>query len=133
MTNIRAPGVTSLLLGLLAMVPMAVPAEEAAAKPTQYLYVLRVVPKFYDEKAWTDADNAAVSRHFKRLQEAAAKGQVVLAGRTNESLADTFGLVIFEAATEDAARRFMEEDPAVQAGVMTATLHSYAVAVQRTP
>ena len=133
MTNIRALGVTSLLLGLLAMMPTPVPAEEAAAKPSQYLYVLRVVPKFYDEKAWTDADHAAVSKHFKRLQDAAAKGQVVLAGRTDEPLADTFGLVIFEAATEDAARRFMEEDPAVQAGVMTATLHPYAVAVQRKP
>ncbi len=133
MTNIRALGVTSLLLGLLAMLPMPAPAEEAAAKPSQFLYVLRVAPRFHDEKVWTDADHAAVSKHFKRLQDAAAKGQVVLAGRTNEPLADTFGLVIFEAVTEDAARRFMEEDPAVQAGVMTATLHPYAVAVQRTP
>ena len=53
------------------------------------------------------------------------------ARRTNESLDKTFGLVIFEADDEAAARRFMEGDPAVKAGVMLATLHPYAVALKR--
>ena len=97
----------------------------------QYLYVLRLVPRLHDEGAWTDADNAAVSRHFAQLKEAAASGRVILAGRTLEPGDRTFGLVIFEAPDEADARKFMESDPAVVAGVMTATLHPYAVALQR--
>ena len=58
-------------------------------------------------------------------------GRVILAGRTTEPGDKTFGLVIFEAADDAAAQQFMESDPAVVAGVMTATLHPYAVALQR--
>jgi uncharacterized protein YciI len=106
-------------------------ASAATAKLQQYLYVLRLVPRLHDEGAWTDADNAAVSHHFAQLKEATASGRVILAGRTLEPGDRTFGLVIFEAPDEAEARRFMESDPAVVAGVMTATLHPYAVALQR--
>jgi uncharacterized protein YciI len=105
----------------------------AAAKPRQYLYVLRLVPRVHDDAAWTEADKAAVSQHFQRLQRATAAGQVILAGRTTEAGDKTFGLVIFEAMDDAAAQQFMESDPAVVAGVMTATLHPYAVALQRKP
>jgi hypothetical protein len=32
---------------------------------------------------------------------------------------------------EDSARQFMQTDPAVMAGLMSATLHPYAVSLQR--
>jgi uncharacterized protein len=105
-------------------------AQEAPARE-QYVYVLQVAPQFQQESSWTDAENAVVSRHFERLAQAAKSGQLILAGRTLEPLAATFGLVIFEAASEAAARAFMQSDPAVAAGLMTATLHPYAVALQR--
>jgi uncharacterized protein YciI len=107
------------------------PTAAVDAKPQQFLYVLRLTPRLHDDGAWTDADKAAVSRHFAQLQEATASGRVILAGRTLEPGDRTFGLVIFEARDEADARRFMESDPAVVAGVMTATLHPYAVALAR--
>ena len=97
----------------------------------QYIYVLQVSPRFQEEASWTETENAVLGRHFDRLAQAAKAGQVILAGRTNEPLDKTFGLVIFEADSETAAREFMQADPAVNAGLMTATLHSYAVALQR--
>lgn len=72
-----------------------------------------------------------VGRHFARLAQAVDAKRVILAGRTNEPLSRTFGLVVFEAENEEAARQFMDTDPAVQAGLMSATLHPYAVALQR--
>ena len=60
-------------------------------------------------------------------------GQVIFAGKTTEPLDTTFGLVVFEAESEAAARQFMESDPAVVAGVMSATLHPYVLALQRKP
>ena len=99
--------------------------------PKQFLYILKRVPRLHDDSAWTKSDQEAVGRHFQRLQEAAGRGQVILAGRTQEPGKDTFGLVIFEVDDEAAAREFMETDPAVVAGAMTAKLHPYAVSVQR--
>jgi uncharacterized protein YciI len=106
----------------------AVPSP--ARDSSQFLYVLRLVPRLHDEQAWTDADHAALGRHFAYLQAAAERGQVILAGRTAEPLDRTFGVVIFEAASEAAARAFMAGDPAVAEKIMTAELHPYRVAVR---
>jgi uncharacterized protein YciI len=124
----------NLWLGVVAAVvilPTAcLDAQEVQARE-QYVYVLQVAPRFQKEEAWTEAEDAVVGRHFERLAQAVKSGQVILAGRTNEPLDTTFGLVIFEADSEAAAREFMQSDPAVIAGLMTATLHPYAVALLR--
>ena len=116
----------------LAGSPVSSQAQEAP-KVQQYVYVLRVATALHDQAKWTQADNDAVSRHFARLAAATKAGQVIFAGKTTEPLDTTFGLVVFEAASAEAARQFMEADPAVVAGVMSATLHPYALALQRKP
>jgi uncharacterized protein len=105
--------------------------EPKAGKPKQFIYVLRLVPRLHADSAWTKEDKAALERHFVRFQEAAQSGQLILAGRTSEPGDKTFGIAIFEASDEDAARKFMQEDPAVASGLMTAELHPFAVALQR--
>jgi uncharacterized protein YciI len=105
--------------------------DSKTGKPKQFIYVLRLVPRLYADSAWTKEDNAALQRHFVRFQQAAKSGQLILAGRTSEPGDKTFGIAIFEAADEDAARKFMQEDPAVAGGLMTAELHPFAVALQR--
>ena len=92
----------------------------AVSAPAQFLYVLRLVPRLHADAAWTPADKAAVGAHFDRLKHATDAGQVILAGRTAEPGDKTFGLVVFEAVDEAAARRFMDDDPAVRAGVTVA-------------
>jgi uncharacterized protein len=110
----------------------SLPAQEPkAGKPKQFIYVLRLVPRLRADSAWTKEDNAALERHFARFQEATESGQLILAGRTREPGDKTFGIAIFEASDEDAARKFMQEDPAVAGGLMTAELHPFAVALQR--
>jgi hypothetical protein len=49
-----------------------------------YVYVLRLDPRLHADAAWTDADRAAVGRHFQYLSKVTETGQVVLAGRTSE-------------------------------------------------
>ena len=104
--------------------------ELKTSKPKQFIYVLRLVPRLHADSAWTKEDNAALERHFTRFQDAAKSGQLILAGRTSESGDKTFGIAIFEAPDEDAARKFMQEDPAVAGGLMTAELHPFAIALQ---
>ena len=107
-------------------------AQEAKAeKPKQFIYVLHLVPRLYDDKAWTAEDKAAVDRHLANFKAAVQSGQLILVGRTREPGDKTFGIAIFEAADEAAARKFMEADPAIAAGVMTAELHPFAVVLER--
>jgi uncharacterized protein len=108
------------------------PAQEAKpGKQQQFIYVLRLVPRLHSDSAWTKEDNMAISRHFVRFQHAIESGELILAGRTKEPGDKTFGIAIFEAKDEAAARAFMESDPAVVAGLMTAELHPFAVALRR--
>jgi uncharacterized protein YciI len=100
-------------------------------KPKQFIYVLRLVPRLHSDAAWTKEDEMVIGRHLTRFRHAVDKGELILAGRTKEPGDKTFGIAIFEAADEAAARAFMESDPAVVAGLMTAELHPFAVALQR--
>ena len=98
----------------------------------QFAYVLRLVPRLREEKNWTEADNAAVGRHFRRLQQLHKEGKVVLAGKTLDDADEgQFGVVILEVSSEQEARRIMEEDDAVRAGIMTARLFPFRVALIR--
>ncbi len=72
-----------------------------------------------------------LERHLARFQEATKSGQLILAGRTKEPGDKTFGIAIFEAPDEAAARAFMQADPALAGGLMTAELHPFAVALER--
>ena len=106
-------------------------AQAAEAKPKQFIYVLRLVPRLHSDAAWTKEDEMVIARHLTRFKHAVEKGELILAGRTKEPGDKTFGIAIFEAADEAAARAFMAGDPAVEAGLMTAELHPFAVALQR--
>jgi len=124
-----------LTIALFALVAIPVlRADDDAATPAKketYIYVLHVVPRLYDDKAWTKEDGESVGRHFQRLKDATAAGTVVFAGRTMESGDKTFGIVVFEAASADAATAFADGDPAVVDGVMTVDVHPFALVLQR--
>jgi len=114
--------------------PFAVAFEHSnpeASKQNEFIYVLRLVPRLHDDKKWTKEDNAALEQHTIRFQEATKSDQLILAGRTKEPGDKTFGIAIFRAADEAAAKKFMESDPAVVAKLMTAELHPFSVQMQR--
>ena len=121
----------SLLVGaLLVLATLLCPPPSAAGtapapKRAHSAYALRGRPPDPAK------DAAVIGQHFERLARATASGQVILAGKTSEALDRTFGLVVFEADYEASARRFIETDPAVVVGIMSATLDPYVVALQR--
>jgi uncharacterized protein YciI len=122
-----------LIIPLVCIFTIAQPlvAQTPEAKPKQFIYVLKLVPRLYDDKKWTKEDEMALSWHFARFKHAIETGELILAGRTPEPGDKTFGIAIFEANDETAARKFMESDPAVVAGLMIAELHPFSVALQR--
>lgn len=96
----------------------------------QWLYLLKPARLGMLTEA-TPEESEAVSRHFAYLQDLTAKGVMILMGRTQNSDESTFGICIFEAEDESAARIIMESDPAVRAGVMRAALYPYKIALMR--
>ena len=77
----------------------------------------------------TEDEQQAFADHFIRLQRFTDEGVVVLAGptlgRTNT------GILVFEAPDEEAARRFVDEDPTVLAGITTPEVRPFRLSLLR--
>ena len=97
----------------------------------EYIYVLKLRPDLLDDDAWTNPEEKIVSDHFKRLEMDTESGKVILAGRTLTNTPDGFGIVIFNDKSWESAKKYMENDPAVKKGVMTATLFPYRTALMK--
>ena len=97
----------------------------------QFIYILKLIPALLDEKNRTAKEEAIVARHFAKLKGLLEEGKLILAGKTVGLDERTFGVVIFEADSEEEARFLMETDPAVEEGIMTAELFPYRFALWR--
>jgi uncharacterized protein YciI len=94
----------------------------------EFLCVLRPVRAAMVDDS-TDEEDRVVNAHFRYHQDLTAKGIDILVGRTQDTGADTIGLVIFRAESEEAALQMVNNDPAVKNGVMTATVYPYKIAL----
>jgi len=77
----------------------------------------------------TDAEKAAWSAHFERFQRMLAEGSLILVGPTLGTI--NTGIAIFEAPDEAAARKIMEEDPAIAGGFAKGELRPFRVSLLR--
>jgi len=126
------------VLGLFLLVVLASPLfaqSNAATTPTgstrksTYLIRLQLTRPEAAVKS-TPEEDRIVSEHFAYLKRYTEQGTLVFAGRTTE--ADrTFGIVVLEVASEDEARKIMENDPAIKGGVMRGELFPFHIALQR--
>src|SRR5688572_8100528 len=101
--RLRLPLILALLFALV--IPTALQAEETApSQRPQFIYLLRLVERLHTDSGWTKADEEIVGRHYRHLKAACEQGQAIAVGRTREPGDKTFGLVIFEADTAEAAQ-----------------------------
>jgi uncharacterized protein YciI len=92
-----------------------------------YLYIVKLVhPDLFEHME--PEQEKVMEAHFIRLQEGVEQGQVVLAGPCTDG---AFGIVIFEAQSEQEAEDHMLVDPAVVAGIMTAELHPFRISLMQ--
>jgi uncharacterized protein YciI len=104
------------------------------AEKSHFLY--QFLPKdrpelMTDPDAWTEEDSIISHAHFEYLKQATADEIVILAGRSQDGIGPA--VVIFEAESEEEARRFMEADPFVSEGLFLANLHPFRAALVREP
>ena len=91
------------------------------AKPTRLEMLLESTPE----------EDEIIDQHLAYVEDLTRNGVIIMVGRTLNTDATGFGLTIFEAEDETAAREIMESDPAVKNGIMSATLFPYRVALSR--
>jgi len=77
----------------------------------------------------SEREEQAFAEHFARLRQLVADGVLVLAGPTLGRV--NTGVMIFEAPDEEAAQRFVHEDPTVVAGITTPELRPFRLSLLR--
>ena len=81
--------------------------------------------------AWTETDEQIASNHFNYLQQALADKVLIFAGRSLDGIGPA--VVVFEAASQEEAHRFMLGDPFVKHSLFRAELHPFRAALVREP
>lgn len=90
-----------------------------------YIYVLKLNrPEAFDNP--TADETSTIERHFEYLKRLTAEGVVLMAGPCTDG---AFGLVLFKAEDETAAKGVVASDPVVQSGVMSAELHPFRISL----
>lgn len=98
-----------------------------------YCYILKLNPLFYRNEDWTEKEIELVGVHFNYLKDLTDKGIVFLAGRTiSEPMTEKdLGIVIIEAESEEEAKSYMDNDPAIKGNLMSAEFFNFSLALLR--
>ncbi len=94
----------------------------------EWIYFIHA-PRENFAETMTDDETAVWGEHFQRLQRLHAEGTMILVGPTLGPV--NTGIAIFEAPDEDAARKIMEEDPAISSGIGRGELRPFRVSLLR--
>ena len=98
-----------------------------------FIYVIKPVRPDMLADGPTEAEAAVVQDHFGYLSRLTDEGVVKMAGRTDTTGPESFGIVVFEAEDEESARAIMAADPAVAKHVMEAEFLPFRIALFGTP
>lgn len=83
-------------------------------------------PTFATDASPSEAE--AVSRHFAYLKQKLEESTLLMAGRRDDA---EFGIAIIECADESAAQEIVKNDPVVAAGVFSARVDLFRLALWR--
>jgi uncharacterized protein YciI len=96
-------------------------------EPSQFLYRIQPSRPGLLREGPTPEEAEVIEQHAAYVGDLTERGVVQLAGRTLNTDPSAFGIVIFRAESEQAARTIMQQDPAVKHGVMAAELFPYRI------
>ncbi len=106
-------------------------AQKGLPQQEQFLYRVQPVRMEMLNTGPTKEEAPILIEHLDYLKKLASQGVVIHAGRTlNPDETASFGIVVFGADSERAAREIMNNDPAVKKGIMRAALFPYRVLTQ---
>ena len=94
----------------------------------EWIYFLHP-PRDNFAETMTDEEQEVWGVHFARFQRLLEEGVIVLVGPTTGAC--EYGIAIFEAPDEEAARKLMEEDPVVAGGYARGELRPFRISLLR--
>lgn len=96
-------------------------------KKQQYLCIKRPPRKDFAD-SMTDDEAEIMSVHFAYMKQLLADGVLIMAGPVTTG---EFGVSVFEAESDEAAKEIVYNDPAVAIGLMTPEIYPYRVSLIR--
>jgi uncharacterized protein YciI len=90
-----------------------------------YIYKNQIIDEIR-ENGWKPEHEPIMSEHFQYLKQWMEDGKLLLAGPCED---EAFGIVIFYGESDDDAQAFMDNDPAIRDGIMTAEWHRFRVSL----
>jgi len=107
------------------------PLTRASEGQTGWVYLITDIYRDKNEfvNNMTDDEKKIMGEHSQYLTRLTRTGTVIHAGPCTDMIGP--GIVIFFADTEDAARKIMQNDPAVKNGIFITELHPLAMSLLR--
>lgn len=94
-----------------------------------FVYKLHLKERYHDPENWDAATAEVLKQHFEYLSRATESGKALLVGRTDVSMKENFGIVIFQGESEEDARTFMNGDPCIVHEIMGAEVYPFRLAL----
>ncbi len=95
----------------------------------QFLYKIQPVRPELLTIGPTTNEKEIIAQHFSYLKTLMEKGIVILAGRTLNTDTSSFGIVIFNSESVEAAHQILLGDPAVKNNVFRGEIFPYRIAL----
>ena len=92
----------------------------------EWIYTIRAVREDMVKTGLNERELAAYHEHAAYLDRLTSEGVLVLAGRTQD--AESVGIAVINAESEEAARKIMKADPFVAHGVVNGRLQPFVIA-----
>ena len=94
----------------------------------EWIYFIHAPRENFGE-TMTEDEQRVWGVHFERLKRLLAEGTLILAGPTLGPI--NTGICVFEAPDEEAARKVMDEDPAIASGIAKGELRPFRASLLR--
>lgn len=95
--------------------------------PATFAFVYKVSNEDFRKSGPRPEDMPALQGHVKYLRTLAEQGTSLFSGHTLNSDESAFGLLVVRAESEAAARKIMEADPIIHAGLVQGTVIPFGI------
>jgi len=119
-----------LIAGMLLMnAPVITITNEDYGSANQtYVYILKYTEEFRKNIQWGSRELGFAQEHVAYIKELAEDNKAYLLGRTtNVYDADMFGVIVFEAASMEEAKKILDDDPLVKNNIMQGTVSPFSI------
>ncbi len=119
-----------LIAGMLLMnAPSDTFTNKAVVSANQtYIYILKYTDEFRKNIQWGSRELGFAQEHVSYIKELADDNKAYLLGRTTNFYdAELFGVIVFEAANIEEAKKILDNDPLVKNNIMQGTVSPFII------